>query len=397
MIGHIYITGYIGSFRDENGVEVKGIELIDVISAVQKNVLAERFNVYIKSKGGRVDTGYNIYSYLKSLKQPVTTIIDQECASIATVVASAGDERIMIKGSGFTIHNPWVGGVTGDADDLLSAAEGMRAEEDKMIDFYSELTGIGKEGLDALMKVETNLTEEKALELKFVTKVIGREEAEGLGLILAQVTAPQPKALAVIKPNEKKENTMSKEILSKLDQVLAFVGIKKEDKPVVKAMVVSDSNGVSLDIKKADGTEIEGKPASGDLVTADGKPAEGSYILPDMGLTIEVKAGVISSVTDTAKPDDAAAPNEELEQAKKDLTASQARVTELEEKVKEHENFKAEVETKFALIEKGLKASNSKYVPVGKTTEFREEKKDDKALVTKEALNKIKEDRKSKK
>jgi ATP-dependent Clp protease protease subunit len=80
ITGHIYITGYIGSFKDENGVDIKGVELIDVISAVQRNMNAEKYNVYIKSNGGRVDVGYNIYEYLKDLKQHITTIIDEECA-----------------------------------------------------------------------------------------------------------------------------------------------------------------------------------------------------------------------------------------------------------------------------------------------------------------------------
>jgi ATP-dependent Clp protease, protease subunit len=388
ITGHIYITGYIGSFKDEQGVEIKGVELIDIISAVQRNMNAEKFNVYVKSPGGRVDTGYNIYNYLKSLKHHVTTIIDEECASIATVVASAGEERIMIKGSVFMIHNPWVGGVTGDADDLEEAAMRMRVEEDRMIDFYSTLTGVGKEGLDALMKVETSLAEEKALELKFVTKVIGREEAVSLGLILVEAQAPQLKALAVIKPNEKKEN-MSKEILSKLDQVLAFFGNKKVEPIVPKALVVSDSTGVSLNITKADGSEIEGVPAKGDMVTADGKPADGSYILPEMKITIVVKTGVIDSVTEDAPTDPAKDPA--LEQAQKDLTASQARVIELEAKVKEHDTFKTETETKFALIEKSLKATHSNYVPVGKTTSFVKKEEEEKSFSTKAEMKQRRE------
>jgi ATP-dependent Clp protease protease subunit len=391
ITGHIYITGYIGSFKDENGVDIKGVELIDVISAVQRNMNAEKYNVYIKSKGGRVDVGYNIYEYLKDLKQHITTIIDEECASIATVVAAAGEERIMIKGSEFMIHNPWVGGVTGDADDLEGAAKSIRAEEDKMINFYSELTGVGKIGLDHLMKVETSLTEERALELKFVTKVIGREEAASLGLILveAPTQAPQLKAVAVIKPNEKKENKMSKEISDKLDKVLTFLNLKKEEKPVVKAMTVSDSNGLELSITKADGSEVEGLPAKGDLITVGGQPGEGSYILPDMKVTINAKAGVIESVVE----DQPAAPaeNPELEQAKTDLAAAQARVAELEATVKNHETFKAEVETKFALIEKGLKASHSNYVPQGRVTDFGKGKEEAPTSLNKEEMKKRKE------
>jgi hypothetical protein len=218
--------------------------------------------------------------------------------------------------------------------------------------------------------------------------VITRQEATSLGMIFPNEQVAKLKALAF-----KKTDTMSKEILSKIDQVLAF--FKKEEKPEAKklALMVSDSNGVQVEIKKADGTEIEGKPAQGDLVTVEGKPGEGSYILPDMGITIEVKAGVISSITDTKKKEESKpeAPTQDAE-----LAEAKAKIKELEAQAKEHETFKAEVEAKFALIEKSLKSTVSNYQVLGKSTEFREEKNDSKGLVTKEELKKRKDQRNTK-
>jgi hypothetical protein len=347
------------------------------------------FFVYVNSPGGRIDVGDDMYTYLKSLPQRITTVGIGMVASIATKPFLSGDERYMIIGeSELMVHNPWVDNVRGDAEDLLSAAEEIRKEEDRLIDFYSESTGISREGLDALMKSETYLTPEKALELGFITKVITRQEATSLGMIFPNEQVAKLKALAF-----KKTDTMSKEILSKIDQVLAF--FKKEEKPEAKklALMVSDSNGVQVEIKKADGTEIEGKPAQGDLVTVEGKPGEGSYILPDMGITIEVKAGVISSITDTKKKEESKpeAPTQDAE-----LAEAKAKIKELEAQAKEHETFKAEVEAKFALIEKSLKSTVSNYQVLGKSTEFREEKNDSKGLVTKEELKKRKDQRNTK-
>jgi ATP-dependent Clp protease protease subunit len=384
MIGHIYINKQIGSFEG-----IQGIELIDLITQVQKQKDAEMFFVYVNSPGGRIDVGDDMYTYLKSLPQRITTVGIGMVASIATKPFLSGDERYMIIGeSELMVHNPWVDNVRGDAEDLLSAAEEIRKEEDRLIDFYSESTGISREGLDALMKSETYLTPEKALELGFITKVITRQEATSLGMIFPNEHVAKLKALAF-----KKTDTMSKEILSKIDQVLAF--FKKEEKPEAKklALMVSDSNGVQVEIKKADGTEIEGKPAQGDLVTVEGKPGEGSYILPDMGITIEVKAGVISSITDTKKKEESKpeAPTQDAE-----LAEAKAKIKELEAQAKEHETFKAEVEAKFALIEKSLKSTVSNYQVLGKSTEFREEKNDSKGLVTKEELKKRKDQRNTK-
>ncbi len=385
MIGHIYIKGQIGSFQD-----VKGVELIDLVMQVQRQKDAEVFFVYVDSPGGSIDEGDNMYNYLKSLPQRITTVGIGMVASIATKPMLAGDERIMIEGqSELMVHNPWADGVKGDAEELMSAAERIREEEDKLISFYNEVTGISKEGLDALMKSETYLTPEKALELGFITKIIKASEMTALGMVLptAQPTEAKVKAFAF-----KKTDTMSKEILSKIDQMLAF--FKKEDKTETKklALMVADSNGVQVEIKKADGSEITGQPIAGDLCTVEGQPAEGTYIFPDMGISIDAKAGVISAVNpiEAAKVDPANDPNSP-EYLKTELAKAQAKILEQENQIKENETFKTEVETKFALIEKGLKSTASGYVPQGRTTEFREEKKNTPVEITKESMKKRRE------
>jgi ATP-dependent Clp protease protease subunit len=390
MIGHINITGQIGTFDD-----VKGVELIDVITQVQKQRAAESFYVYIDSPGGGVDDGDSIYSYLKSLPQRIVTVGFGRVASIASKVMFAGEERIMIEGqSGVMIHNPWVANVVGDANELLSVSEDIRKVEDDLISFYSEGTGISKEGLTELMKRETDMSPERALELGFATKVISKEKAIGMGMIFPGVIA-NVKALAFRKEKEaKKENTMSKEISDKLDKVLTFLNLKKEEKPVVKVMTVSDSNGTELTITKADGSEVEGNPSQGDLITVGGQAGEGSYILPDMKITITAKAGVIESVVEDQPAAPAADP--ELEQAKTDLAAAQAKVVELESAVKNHESFKLEVENKFALIEKGLKASHSNYVPQARVTDFGKGNEESPLTISKQGLKERKESYKNK-
>jgi ATP-dependent Clp protease protease subunit len=379
MIGHINITGQIGSFDG-----AKGIELIDVISQVQRQKEAEAFFVYIDSPGGGVDDGDSIYSYLKSLPQRITTVGFGRVASIATKVMLAGEERIMISGqSGFMIHNPWVKDVIGDADELMNVSEEIRKEEEKLITFYSESTGISKEGLSALMKYETDMPPERALELGFITKVIRQDEAQGLGMVLPGQLA-NVKALAFTK--EKKDTKMSKEISEKLDKVLTFLNLKKEEKPTPKALVLSDSNGAALNILKADGTEVEGLPAAGDMVTIDGQPANGTFIIPDKKLTIEAKEGKVTAVTEEQAAPEA---NPELEQAKSDLAAANAKISELQAKEKEYEAFKVETVQKLALVEKTLKATAGSFVPKGRETTFGKEKESD--SVTKAEMKKRRE------
>jgi ATP-dependent protease ClpP protease subunit len=85
MEGIIYINGQIGSTPTE-----KGVELIDIIQQVKAQEGALSFRVHINSEGGVVDTGFDIFNYLKSLQLPITTVGSGLVASIATVIFMAG-------------------------------------------------------------------------------------------------------------------------------------------------------------------------------------------------------------------------------------------------------------------------------------------------------------------
>ena len=64
-------------------------------------------NVYINSPGGDVFAGQAIYSMLKRHKAQVKVYIDGLAASIASLVAMAGDKVIMPANAMMMIHNPW--------------------------------------------------------------------------------------------------------------------------------------------------------------------------------------------------------------------------------------------------------------------------------------------------
>jgi ATP-dependent protease ClpP protease subunit len=107
-IGKIFISGLIG--EDTN--------LLDVIKQVKAQSSATEFVVKIDSTGGYVDTGMDIYNYLRNLKKPITTITSK-AYSIASVIFMAGDVRIIPEGTidAVMIHLPWME-VIGDADTI---------------------------------------------------------------------------------------------------------------------------------------------------------------------------------------------------------------------------------------------------------------------------------------
>jgi ATP-dependent protease ClpP protease subunit len=105
----ININGEIGVYAQTS--------LLSVVEQMKKTPDITSVKVIINSEGGEVETGFQIYDYLKSLNIPVTTVADGMCCSIATVIFMAGSKRIVKDSSVFMIHLPW-GQTMGTAEEI---------------------------------------------------------------------------------------------------------------------------------------------------------------------------------------------------------------------------------------------------------------------------------------
>lgn len=308
MIGKISISGDIGSYELPDGTIQKGVDLVDVVDQVvalsQGITLIE---AEIDTFGGIAKVGFDIYNYLRSLKIPIKTIAVNKCMSIGTVVFFAGDEREAR--CPLMIHNPWLSNISGDADELLQASEYTRDQEEKLIDFYSKNSKLGKEELAAFMRVETYLTPMQCYTYGFSTVMPGSDVIE-----------INNKYKAVARLNHKQD--MSKELLSQFknlaDKVENFISGKTENK--IKNLLAKDDSGNELEILNADGSEVTA-PAVGNTVMIAGAKASGKYNLPELAVSIDVADGIISAVspivdnsktTDSAILDSLKKENEEL-------------------------------------------------------------------------------------
>lgn len=127
--------------------------------------------VHINSQGGDVFAGVTIYNALKDYgKGKVTVKVDGLAASIASVVAMAGDEIIMSPGSMMMVHNPWSMGV-GNSDELRKAADTLDEIKEAILPIYTDRSGLSTEEVQELMDNETWMTAEKAVELGFADTV----------------------------------------------------------------------------------------------------------------------------------------------------------------------------------------------------------------------------------
>jgi len=251
MVGKINISGLIGTIGDE-----KGVELIDVITQVKKQPNATSFDVFIQTEGGVVDTGFDIYNFLKSLGLPVTTIADKMVASIGTVIFMAGTKRIVKPNTKFMIHLPMGGIEYATADEMEAHSKSVRMTENNIINFYAKELGLNKEAISPLLRNETWLNSQQLIDLGFVTQLTDIKIAARLNKKIS---------------NKPKINTMTK--TSKLALVLA----KLLGKNVNKIIFSADNKELNFpDLTEDELIEVgaratfEGVPAEGEITTADG-------------------------------------------------------------------------------------------------------------------------------
>ncbi|KAB2779439.1 head maturation protease, ClpP-related [Brucella anthropi] len=162
--GELVLYGFVGdNYWDE------GFTAQDVLAALAEVGRDTDITVRINSAGGYVYDGVAIYNALVGHKGKVTVVVDAFAGSAASVIAMAGEERIMRTGAMMMIHDP--ASVTyGNADDHEAAVGFLNKLGDLMADIYAERTGEDTETIRADMRKEIWLTGEEAVARGFATE-----------------------------------------------------------------------------------------------------------------------------------------------------------------------------------------------------------------------------------
>ncbi|WP_395593076.1 ClpP-like prohead protease/major capsid protein fusion protein (plasmid) [Pseudomonas sp. B26140] len=113
-----------------------------------------QINVRIHSPGGDVFEGMAIYNALKGHPAYVSVYIDGLAASMASVVAMAGDRVYIPANAMMMIHKPW-GVQGGDAEAMRQYAALLDKVESNLVQAYVAKTGKTSEEIHALLSAET--------------------------------------------------------------------------------------------------------------------------------------------------------------------------------------------------------------------------------------------------
>ena len=135
----------------------------------------EDIEVHINSGGGDVYAGSEIYTALRSYSGKVVVKIVGIAASVASVIAMAGDEVEISPTAQIMIHNV-SSNVSGDHNALLHEAEVLEGFNKSIANAYIYKTGKALDDLLSLMDKTTWFDAESAVNQGFADKIMFAEE-----------------------------------------------------------------------------------------------------------------------------------------------------------------------------------------------------------------------------
>jgi HK97 family phage major capsid protein len=131
---------------------------------------ASELHVYVNSPGGDVFEGVAIYNSLRRFAGRKTVFVDGLAASMASVIAMAGDRIVTAPNAMWMVHNPW-SIVAGDGAALRARADLLDELAKSCVSAYAARTGRSADELKGWMDAESWMGPEVALARGFTDEI----------------------------------------------------------------------------------------------------------------------------------------------------------------------------------------------------------------------------------
>lgn len=165
--GELFLYQPIGA--DFFGEGLTGETVIQALDSLG----GKRAIVRINSPGGSVFDGIAIYNALKRHPGGVDVVIDSLAASIASVIALAGETRTSAKGSMWMIHRAMTFAF-GNQEDINKALAMLVTGDKTLVGIYADAMKKTPAEIEALMSAETWFTAEEAVGIGLATATEGK-------------------------------------------------------------------------------------------------------------------------------------------------------------------------------------------------------------------------------
>lgn len=155
-----------------------GIGAQEVVDQL-KTIDASQIDVHINSPGGNVFDGIAIMNALRNHKANIAVKVDGLAASIASVIAMAGDSITMSLGAQMMVHNP-SGFAMGDAKTMRELADTLDKSRASIASIYADRAGGTVDAWGTAMDAETWYTAQEAVDAGLADKVDDSSQAEDI-------------------------------------------------------------------------------------------------------------------------------------------------------------------------------------------------------------------------
>ncbi len=160
----VWIYEEIGKDFWGDGLEAK--DFVQELAALE----ADHITLHLNSPGGNVFEGHAVYNALVAHPARVTTQIEGLAASIASVIALAGERVVMADNALYMIHDPW-GMSLGSAEEMRKMADVLDKVAETMVGVYAARSALSEDEIRAAMREETWYSASEAQLAGFVDEV----------------------------------------------------------------------------------------------------------------------------------------------------------------------------------------------------------------------------------
>lgn len=135
-------------------------------------------SLYINSPGGSITAGLAIYDTIQFIRPDVTTICVGQAASMAALLLCSGTrgKRFALPNSRILIHQPSMGGLSGQASDIDIHAKEILRLRDTTSQILSSHTGQPLDRIERDVERDFIMTAEEAHDYGLVDQVIVRHD-----------------------------------------------------------------------------------------------------------------------------------------------------------------------------------------------------------------------------
>jgi ATP-dependent Clp protease protease subunit len=173
----IFVGGYEGEFTTDSANT-----LIAQLLYLDSDDNTKDINLYINSPGGMVTAGLAVYDTMQFIKSPITTICMGMAMSFGAVILAAGSKgkRYALPNARIMIHQPLVGGISGQATDIIVEAKEMAHTRKTLEEIMAKHTGQTFEKINKDMERNNYMSAEEAKKYGIIDEVITGAKAAAL-------------------------------------------------------------------------------------------------------------------------------------------------------------------------------------------------------------------------